>query len=110
MKRFRLHLLWIGFLLFILSLIVAQYVDSLLISFPKPFGFRYSSVMLTTGVFMCVSSMIWSWWVDSMMGSNGNEVGTVILTTITTVVFQFVVVFIINILIEALIEAIFDPG
>jgi hypothetical protein len=96
MKKFRLHLLWIGFLLFVLSLIGGQSLNSSLVAFPKPFGQSYSSIMLTTGILLCVLSMFSSWVVDFMKDSQDEEPGTIILKTISKGV--TVVVFIIDLI------------
>ncbi len=106
MKTFRLNLLWIGFFLFVVSLLGGQTMDSIMVPFPKPFGFTYSSVMSITGILMFICSLFSSWCVDTMKDSEEEELGTVILKTTTKFVFEIVIISFINFLIEALL----DPG
>ena len=106
MKRLRLHLLWMGAAFFVLSLVFGSVLDSLLISFPKPFGFRYGTFLTFTGILMCVVSMVSSWCVDLGYGVKSEEFGTGMLKSIAGWVFNFIIFLIIDILFESL----FDSG
>jgi hypothetical protein len=106
MKRLRLHLLWIGAALLILSLIFGSVLDSLLISYPKPFGFKYGTFLTVTGILMFVVSMVSSWCVDLGNGFESEEFGTVMLKSIAGWAFNFIIFLIIDILFESL----FDSG